>query len=280
MARSRRVKSLLSKLRLAGEQLNSECGWAVMIVGAAPVPKQGPRAAGLELFLNDKDGLEPQWSGGRVRRPEMSAKTTLYSYPHSPLDDDKKLTPTKVRKEEERSTLSNSFVSPFGLTLNQALSVPCMVMDTNINKNMHEEIESQTISTIAEQISLSPHSSQSSLAVLNLNTSSSQPLLTQSAASNQSCAIMEPMAVLSRTQSQFHCSLYLQKSSFLVQPEIQSCPSLKEVSSELQLQISTKKTHLFMVKTETSLVRGQTMSRIPPLSMTSSTKQTGIWSKV
>ena len=40
MARSRRVKSLLSKLRLAGEQLNSECGWAVMIVAAAPVPKQ------------------------------------------------------------------------------------------------------------------------------------------------------------------------------------------------------------------------------------------------
>ena len=75
-------------------------------------------------------------------------------------------------------------MSPFGLTLNQALSVPCMVMDTDINMNMHEEIESQTITTIAEEISLSPHSSQSPLAVLNLNTSSSQPLLTQSAASN------------------------------------------------------------------------------------------------
>lgn len=52
------LKVCFLKLRLAGEQLSTECGWAVMIVAAAPVPKQGPRAAGLELFLNDKDGLE------------------------------------------------------------------------------------------------------------------------------------------------------------------------------------------------------------------------------
>ena len=47
VARSRRAKSLLYKLRLAAEQLNTECGWGVIIAAAAPVPKQGPRAAGL-----------------------------------------------------------------------------------------------------------------------------------------------------------------------------------------------------------------------------------------
>ena len=186
VARSRRTKSLLYKLRLAAEQLNTECGWGVILAAAAPVPKQGPRAAGLELSINDKDGLEPQWSGGGVRRPEMSGrKKTLYSYPHSPLDVDRKLTPTKVRKSAERSILSNSFVSPFGLTLNQSLSAaeaPTMVTeDMDRNMNIDEESESQTISSIAVE-SLSPNSSQSLLDFLGPQGSSSQLLSSQGGA--------------------------------------------------------------------------------------------------
>ena len=191
MARSRRANALMKSLREDTEQLNTECGYGVVLVASAQLPLQGPRAKGVEIFLKDKDGKEPQWSGGNIRHPEVSNKNTTYKYPHNPFDSARKLTPSKERTTQERRFLSDSLLSPFGPGLNiSGLGGGSQTPDVDETLFTSNSISSITVQTACTLNSAAQRTSTQSICsnpnpLLSASTSNLVPVIARKSAPSQ-----------------------------------------------------------------------------------------------
>jgi len=65
--RSRKVKAYLESLVYTGTALNTECGYGIILVASAVIPKCGPRGRGLNVLLPDKDGNEPEFDPSKAQ---------------------------------------------------------------------------------------------------------------------------------------------------------------------------------------------------------------------
>ena len=121
------------------KQLQSECGFSVAIVANGPVPKGGPRAQGLNIILNDRDGHRPnlsQWehcSSQKLTKFDVGTSTSNQS-------EGRKLTPSKLRAREERESLTSDYISPFGATLMS--SIVNQQQDNGLLEISQQEVDS------------------------------------------------------------------------------------------------------------------------------------------
>ena len=100
--------------------LNSECGYGIILVASAVLPKQGPRAKGLNIVLPDREGHEPTFNTRQTKPTQMSRGTMCVGA--FPTNYVRKLTPAKRRAEIARDGEEDpSFISPFGTNFNLIL---------------------------------------------------------------------------------------------------------------------------------------------------------------
>ena len=138
--RSKRAKAHLDSLVSSVTALNSECGYGIILVASAVLPKQGPRAKGLNIVLPDKEGHEPTFDSGKTKPTQMSRNTMCVGA--FPTNYVRKLTPTKRRAEVARDGEEDpTYISPFGTNLNLILQTSAQIATANPRPDSLEVME-------------------------------------------------------------------------------------------------------------------------------------------